>query len=529
MGTAIRQVITAFDFTDPSQSLPALLAIKQQIQTVRDPFWRTQKLKEIDELLLSCAGIMIEALAKEPEATPGSVLPVTVNVIQRGAYPLTLVEAGFTTGVAQGGLPAVGLMADSLYKFHFDLKLSAEEPLTEPYWMQYAATTGAYQYDAAFAGIPEAEPRLGAHLTFAYKGINFSAFAPLSYKKLDPVKGDVVQRLRVVPAASLSPFHSLFVFEPGKTQNVNLRLKAFEDIRDGELVVRSGTSVLASLKLPPVTKGRDTVLSVAVPTGKLSDAPDEYLTFSLQSGGKDYNRAQHLIQYPHLPDLQYFTQASMKVLPQTWKTAVKRVGYIEGAGDLVDGILNLCGLTVERVPDNARNSVAYLSRYEAVVVGIRAFNTEKQMKLWMPVLLQYVKEGGTLLVQYNTNQNLVTDQLGPYPLTLSRNRVTEEDAPVRFLQPDAPLLQFPNKITTKDFEGWTQERGIYYPATWDERYQTLLGMQDTGEPELKSAILYTPYGKGQFIYTSLVFFRQLPAGNAGAIRLLMNLLSAGKE
>jgi hypothetical protein len=226
--------------------------------------------------------------------------------------------------------------------------------------------------------------------------------------------------------------------------------------------------------------------------------------------------------------LQYFSGTWMKAIEKNWEVRAKKIGYIEGAGDHVAGILNLVGVSVEYIPPTAMSSLKYLSNYDAIVVGVRAFNTKKEMASWMPTLLRYVENGGNLVIQYNTAQGLLTDQLGPYPLSVSRNRVTEEDAPITITDIQSPLMQYPNKITSKDFDNWIQERGIYYPENLDSRYKTMLSMHDTGEQPLNTAIVYTPYGKGHYIYTSLAFFRQLPAGNSGAIRLFMNLLSVGK-
>jgi hypothetical protein len=169
-----------------------------------------------------------------------------------------------------------------------------------------------------------------------------------------------------------------------------------------------------------------------------------------------------------------------------------------------------------------------LKQYDAIVAGVRAANTEKRLAVWMPVLLRYVQNGGTLIMQYNNMRNLHTTQLGPYPFTLSGKRVTEEDATVSFIDPQHRLLQAPNRITEADFAGWVQERGLSFPDQWDKQYQPLFRMNDTGEEPLEGATLYTPYGKGHYIYTSLSFFRQLPAGNKGAIRLFMNMLSIHK-
>lgn len=529
IGKHIQAVIDQFDFTDPSRSLPALAAISKEIRSVQDDYWKYRKLRELNEIVLSCAGIMIEVLSDVPEAVAGAQLPVTVNVVARSVHPVTLESISFPAIVEKGSATRTSLGRDSVQKYNFEIKLNDTEPLTEPYWLRYAASTGAYQYDSIYAGAPETPNSLQATLTFSIGDESFGATAPVSFKKLDPVKGDVVQQLRIVPALSVTPLHALLMYEAGKHKQAWLRLRTFKALPDASLSIKYDDKVIATLPLGNLRQGLDSLCSFSVPTEGFAGAEeDRYLLFSVWSEGKEYNRDMHLISYPHLPDLQYFTGAWMKTVRKDWKTAVKKIGYIEGAGDHVEEILNLAGLEVEHVPEGAMNSPAYLAQYDAIVLGVRTYNTQKQIGSWMPSLLKYVEDGGNLLVQYNTSQNLMTTQYGPYPFTISRNRVTEEDATVTFTDPASALLHFPNEITGKDFDHWVQERGIYYPAGYDKRYKTLLSMHDTGEQPLESAILYTPYGKGTFIYTSLVFFRELPAGNTGAIRLMMNLLSAGK-
>jgi LmbE family N-acetylglucosaminyl deacetylase len=530
IGTKIQQIIQQFDFVDPSRSLPALVALKKEIEKVEDYHWRIKKLAELNDIVSSCAGIMVEALANSQEAVAGAELPVSLQVIARSITPVQLEGASFGAAIEQGSARPCTLVSDSLYKFTFKIKINEKEPETEPYWLRYPGTVGAYEYDAdKYAGLPVAGNYLTGGITFSVLGERFSAHAPISYKRLDPVKGDVVQRLRIVPAVSIGPVHSLLVFETGRDKKAWLRIRSFKQIEQLEIRVKESGKVIHSVALGNLEQGKDTLIMVDVPTGGLSGTDDKtYVTFEAVADGAAFSRSMHLLQYDHLPELQYFTGSWMKVLKKDWKTAVKKIGYVEGAGDYVDGILDLCGLDVEHLNNSALSNPQTLQSFDAIVLGIRALNTEKQMNAWMPALLQYVENGGTLLVQYNTNQNLVTRQLGPYPFTLTRNRVTEEEAAVTITQPNARLLQYPNKISQQDFDNWVQERGLYFPAEWDKRYQTLFSMHDKGEQPLESAVLYAPYGKGHFIYTSLAFFRQLPAGNVGAIRLMMNLLSAGK-
>jgi len=255
---------------------------------------------------------------------------------------------------------------------------------------------------------------------------------------------------------------------------------------------------------------------------------DYYLTASVQAGGKTFDKSQHLIQYNHIPTLQYFTNTYTRVLRKNWKCTVNRVGVIEGPGDYTVSFLRLAGLQVDVLKESDFTDPARLKKYDAIITGIRAVNVEKRMSFWMPVLMQYVKNGGTLVMQYNTLQDLATTKVGPYPITLSTQRVTEEDAKVKFLHPDSRIVNYPNKITDEDFNGWVQERGLYFASKWDNNYTPLFEMNDTGEQPMDGSTLYTHYGKGNYIYTALSLNRQVPSGNKGAIRLLMNMLSVGK-
>lgn len=528
IGTAVQRLIDNFAFTDPSKNIPALLEIRKQIETLKDPFWKTQKLKEVDDIILSASGIMAEALTDNADATPGSKVPVTLNLISRSHTPVVVEGIGFQQDKGNG-IAAFSMAFDSLYRIPVPVTLSSSEALTEPYWLQHSAQTGAYQYDAAYAGAPEGANKVFTSVQVTIGGQPFRFQVPVSYKVLDPVRGDVVERLHVVPAVSVEPYNALFVFESGKPQQTLLKIKTFKDIQSAELRVSYNGQVIQNLQLGALKNGTDTLLPVTVPTTALqTTGPDSYIAFEIAADGTTYNRGRHMIRYNHIPELQYFTDARVKAVRKDWQVAVKRVGYIEGAGDYVDAVLNLCGLNVERIPAGSVNNQNYLNNFEAIVIGIRAYNTQSQISSWMPALMQYVQQGGTLIVQYNTNQNLMTSKFGPYPFKISRDRVTEEDAAVTFTDPNARLLQFPNKITPKDFDNWVQERGVYYPSDWDQQYKTMLSMHDTGEKDLQSAVLQAQYGKGQFIYTPLAFFRQLPAGNNGAIRLMMNMLSAGK-
>lgn len=259
---------------------------------------------------------------------------------------------------------------------------------------------------------------------------------------------------------------------------------------------------------------------------------------SFVADGAIYNKKQVLIQYPHLPSLQYFAPASVNVMKGDIQANVKKVGYVQGAGDFIPEFLRIAGIQIDVLKDedfygnlkeSGNSNPNKLSQYDAIVLGVRTNNTEKNLGRWMPFLWAYVKAGGNLVMQYNTNQDTTVDQLGIYNFCIANKRVTEENAAVSFLNPNHKLLNFPNKITQDDFKGWVQERGAYFPDQWDAAYEPLFEMHDTGEEPLQGSTLYAKYGKGNFIYSPLAFFRQLPAGNVGAARLFLNFLSAQKN
>ncbi|RZL34159.1 MAG: hypothetical protein EOO96_10750 [Pedobacter sp.] len=246
------------------------------------------------------------------------------------------------------------------------------------------------------------------------------------------------------------------------------------------------------------------------------------------SESNEFNKGQVLIQYPHLPSLQYFVPATTWLIKGDVKVLAKRIGYIQGAGDLIPEFLRQAGLQVDVLSEADILNPTKLASYDAVVTGVRVINTEKRIKNWQTALKTYVENGGTIVMQYNTTQDMALQDFGIYPFNIGGKRVTEENATVKFLVPNHKLLNYPNKITAEDFSNWVQERGAYFPDKWDDQYEPLFEMNDAGEEPLKGSTLYAKYGKGNFIYTPLAFFRQLPAGNVGAARLFFNFISAGK-
>jgi hypothetical protein len=243
-----------------------------------------------------------------------------------------------------------------------------------------------------------------------------------------------------------------------------------------------------------------------------------------ERGGRRFDSRLVELDYPHIPLEVMEPRALLRVVVDPAACAAKNVAYLMGSGDSGPDVLRELGATVTLL-DDGDVETADLSRFDCIVVGVRAYNTRPRLRALQPRLLDYVSNGGRLVVQYQTADDALKDRIGPYPMTISRDRVTVEEAPMRFLAKDHPLLNKPNRITDDDFAGWVQERGLYYANPWDPKYQRVLSANDPGEPPRDGGLLYARYGKGVFIYTGLAFFRQLPAGVPGAWRLFANLVS----
>lgn len=529
IGDRIDEILQHYNHNHPERSIPALLDLREEITTVKNSFWRTEKLAELDKIILDAAGIMVEVAGKAAEANAGDTARLSAKVITRnGKVPVKLerIEWNNTTTTS----PRLTLQADSLYSFDQTITLPNNTAVTEPYWLSKQVPGVHFNIPAdSLIGLPVTPNNLQATVYFKIGGEDFTLNAPVSFKKLDPLKGDVVEALRITPNATIDFESPLLITDASGNISGNLRLHTSKSIRNCNIII-SGDGFQKNLTNINLRAGIDTLLPFTIAAADIRKTGKQELALnaSLLSSTDVYARAMHVIRYDHLPTLQYFTPPSTKALQKDWKVSVKRIGYLEGAGDNVVTILRQCGLQVDILKEADLTNAQNLLKYDAIITGIRAVNTRKEMKYWLPVLHRYAELGGTLVMQYNTLQDMSTTNLGPYPFTLTSQRVTEEDATVTFIKDKHRLLNYPNKISNADFNGWVQERGLYYPKEWDSHYTALLRMNDTDEKPLDGALLYTPYGKGHYIYTSLAFFRQLPAGNKGSIRLLMNLLSVGK-
>jgi len=521
--------LLSFDYNHPDKSLHGLLMLRKKIAELQDANLRKDKLAAINHIILSCTGFMGEVVTNQAEAIAGDSYNFRLNVIARSSVPVLLEQVNWINQTDNLNRRVSG---DSLLTIERKIQIPAGAALTEPYWLEKPAKNAATfsVTNDTLIGLAENESALNVVLSLKIGTEQFKVKLPLSYKKLDPVKGDVVEQLRIVPALGLSFAEPVYFAREKEGLAVTLRLKATKSINYGKVDFKIGNVIIKSFTGINLQENTVTIKDFLIPAEDLSKikTSQNKLEAVFYAEQNTFTKGQVLIQYPHLPSLQYFVPASTWLLKGDIKVLAKKVGYIQGAGDLIPEFLSQAGLQVDVLTEADILNPAKLATYDAIVTGVRVINTEKRIKNWQPALKAYVENGGTMVMQYNTTQDMALQDFGVYPFTISGKRVTEENAAVKFLNPNHKLLNYPNKITAQDFNGWVQERGAYFPDQWDNRYEPLFEMNDTGEEPLKGSTLYAKYGKGNFIYSPLAFFRQLPAGNVGAARLFFNFISAGK-
>lgn len=521
--------LLSFDYNHPDKSLHGLLMLRKKIAELPDPNLRKDKLAAIDHIILSCTGFMGEVVTSQSEAIAGNSYNFRLNVIARSATPVVLEQVNWINQTDNLNRRVSG---DSLLTIERKIQIPVGAGLTEPYWLEKPAKNAATfsVSNDTLIGLAENESALNVTLALKIGIERFTIKLPLSFKKLDPVKGDVVEQLRIVPALDLSFAEPVYFAKEKEGLTVTLRLKANQFFNYGSVTFKIGNTPIKTFTGINLQDNTVTIKDFLIPAEDLSKikTSQNKLEAVFSAEKNNFNSGQVLIQYPHLPSLQYFVPAATWLLKGDVKVLAKKVGYIQGAGDLIPEFLRQAGLQVDVLTEADILNPAKLATYDAVITGVRVINTEKRIKNWQPALKNYVENGGTIVMQYNTTQDMALQDFGIYPFSISGKRVTEENAAVKFLIPNHKLLNYPNKITAADFNGWVQERGAYFPDKWDDKYEALFEMNDTGEEPLKGSTLYAKYGKGNFIYSPLAFFRQLPAGNVGAARLFFNFISAGK-
>ena len=531
-------IIGHFNLEEPSRMVPFLLDIRRAVNGLPPGALKAAKREQIDLIIQHCLGLYVETTVTRAETIPGEKYKMRETVILRSDFPVKWVAAA--PPEASPTEANVELHKDQpIVRESADFSLDESELMTTPFWLRGERSPGLYLTSPPYGFdwmtcLPEAE--LDAARTeydFIVGGEKFEIQSDPVQISADPVKGEIRRPLVVVPPVTLSPMRDVVLFTPESDRTVEVEVRAYRPDQAGtlKLAVPAGWTVAPELlpfHLAAVGDHARLAFTVHAPSQPGTAA----ITAEATVGGHTYNTSRQEIRYDHIPFQLLQPPAQLKAVCLDLRIRGKNVGYLPGAGDGTAEALGAMGYAVTML-SGADLTVERLRAFDAVVVGVRAFNVRTDLIAGLPTLFAYAENGGTVVEQYNTPGELKTTKLAPYALELSRNlpqqRVTDENAPVTLLAPDHPAFNVPNRLTPADFDGWVQERGLNFPVTWDqEHFEALLACSDAGESPLKSGLLVAHYGKGYFVYTGLSFFRQLPAGVPGAYRLFANLVSLGK-
>ena len=525
IGELLANVEKNFDFKNPSASIPELLNVYRLLETLNENHWKPLKLEEIRKIIASCSGLYLEAVANIQETTHGNTLKIKIEAINRSAIPMQLTSLK-TYPETNSTFPVYDLKNNSSQSIDAELNIPQSIGYTQPYWLTEKGTVGMYRVDdQKNIGIPDIIRQVKVIFNVTIAGTTIPFERNIVYKYNDDVKGEVYKPLDIVPEITTSITDKVVIFNNDKTKTVGVTIKSGKDAVKGDLQLELPENWKINPKSIPFSlskKGEEQTVYFQITPPK--NATEITAKSIVLMDGQRFDKEQFNINYDHISKQQVLKPSEAKFIKLDIKIGNERIAYIMGAGDEVPKSLRQMGyeVTILKPEEITKQRI---SDFNVIITGIRAYNTVQALAFKQDILFDFVKEGHTMIVQYNTMDEFVTPNIAPFPLKISRDRVTDENARVDFLQPDHAVLNYPNKITSKDFEGWKQEQGLYYPNEWDKAFTPILSSADKGESAKKGALLIAKYGKGNYVYTGISFFRELPEGVSGAFRLMANIIS----
>jgi hypothetical protein len=518
-------IIRNFSINTPSQSIPRLLKLRTAISKLEDQYWKEIKMKEVEDLILQCSGLYIEMTTLSSKKSNEDSVSFNLEIINRSNIKMKLKSI-------------------SCKDFNFHKKFSkslkenqknilknktivpAKLPISQPYWLEKPSSLGAYNVDSLqLIGRAENNPSAEFLISVEVGDATIDYRRPLIFKWNDPVKGEQNKNWIVCPKVTANIDQKVMIFSNESAQKILVTVVAHSANQKGDINIihPQGWKVEGPAEYSLKTVDEELVLEYFISPNKNANSG----VLKVQINGVDAH-AMNTIVYDHITEQRWFPKSELQLVHLNLNTVPKKIGYLMGAGDLVDQHLKILKYDINQISTKDL-TLKDLKNYDVVITGVRFFNVEEKAPYIANLLLKYVNQGGNLIVQYNTSYRLKTKNFCPYPLQISRDRVTQEDAQVTFLNDSHPVMNFPNKLTKNDFNNWVQERGLYFPNVWSKDYQPIFSWNDFNEEPKKGSLLIAKYGKGYYTYTGISFFRQLPAGVSGAYKLLVNIISLNND
>ncbi|MFY9243597.1 MAG: PIG-L family deacetylase [Polaribacter sp.] len=527
IGEILYDIEDNFDFVNPSKHILKLMEAYKMIQNLEDNHWREIKEKELKEIIEACLGLYLEASAESSSATPNSNINVDFELINRSDVDVQLISYE-TSHSGKKEIKEIPLANNKEANIKQSVFISSDENYTSPYWLNSEGTLGMYKVEKQqLIGLPETPRNIKVKFNFLIENTPISFIKDVIRKYAESDKGEIYEPFEILPLVTTKLKDKVLIFSNDNAKKVAVEVRAGANKVSGKVSLKVPELWTVSPKeidfVIQQKNDKKVVEFLVTPPKNQSEGKLEVVA---TSNGKAYQKELVEINYNHISKQSVLLNSEAKIVRLNIKTSGTNIGYIQGAGDAIPESLQQIGYSVEEInPEeiNAKN----LLKYDAIVLGIRAYNVVDELKFKQKFLLEYVAKGGNMIVQYNTNRGV--DIGAPFNLKLGRDRVTDEFSEVRILNENNPILNYPNKITQNDFKGWVQERGLYFPEEWSAEYTPILSMNDKGETPKNGSLLIAKYGKGNYMYTGLSFFREMPAGVSGAYKLFANMLSVGKN
>jgi LmbE family N-acetylglucosaminyl deacetylase len=526
VGAVLAEAVRAFRPDRPSDVVPLLLEAYERLHRLPSDEWVDVKRRELLDVLRDCAGLWAEAVASDETAAPGTEVHLNLTALLPSDLPWILEKVRWPYR-AEDLEVRRPLRPGRPVQVEASFRVPEDASPTHPYWLREPPVGGLYPAaDPDLQGQPEDSP-LKVEFVVSTGRVPLVFSVPVVYRYTDPLEGEQYRPWVIVPPVSVHWDDAVYIFPDDRPKRVRLVLQGHA----------AGVAGTLRLHLPPGWQAEP--LSVPFRMGQKGETMETFVTIRPPAKpatgwvradveiGNRRRPARDIVRiaYPHILPQTLSPPAEARLVRVDLTVRKRHIGYVMGSGDEIPRYLRQLGYRVVLLTDEDLEA-GDLRPLESIITGVRAYNTRPVLRRVHRRLMDYVAGGGTLVVQYNTARGLVTDAIGPYPFQIAADRVTIEDAPVMFLRPDHPVLNHPHRLTDRDFEGWVQERGLYFAGTWDPRYETVLASQDPGEKPLAGGLLWTRYGKGIFVYTAYAWFRQLPAGVPGAYRAFVNLIEA---
>lgn len=534
IATLHQQILKEYSEDAPERSIPDLLHLRSLFHKLPEGDLRARMLQRVDAILPALAGLRIQFVAKEPSVVPGEELESELRMVVQRDVAVRVKNFEFCGNQRKLDTTlAVGVLVREALA---TCRVSEATRFSSPFWLQEESEFGSYTIETpSLRNKSRLQNVLQGTLTLEFGSAPVQISLPLHYVHVDPVQGELRTAVQVVPPLSLQFVHKSAAFASDEEELiVPVRIKALKDKVVGELTVESDgvlKAVEASKAFELTQKGD--VVELPMRFRRVNDDRSKWQRAQLEAkarvAGDTFASMHSELEYPHIGRHSVLTPAKQSVLLHQ-ALPPRKIAFVQGSGDVIPDSLEQWGLSVTVLSQSDFTTVE-LSRYDVLVLGIRALNTEAWLGQYRGKLNRYMHEGGVVLTQYVTQNHFSTiaSDIFPYPLTVSRDRVTDESAKVEIVDVSHQVFNYPFVIEEQDFSGWVQERGLYFASEWASEYLPMLSMADANEEASQGSLLIAPVGKGYFIYTGLSFFRQLPATVPGASKLFANLLYLNAE